>query len=75
MSEVTQQEYFVNEKNKNHMLGPHLSQAWHSSDGLAVGLCPSDVGQWDSSGLADDLRSCRVAEVHIVGRLLYEHRT
>ena len=75
MSEVTQQEYFVNEKNKNNMLGPHLSQAWHSSDGLPVRLGPSDVGEWNSPGLADNLGARGVAEVNIVWRFLYEHRT
>ena len=60
---------------KNHVLAPHLSQAWHSSDGLPVRLGPSDIRQWDSSGLADNLGSRGVAEVHIVWRFLYEHRT
>ena len=53
----------------------HLSQARNSSYGLPVSLGPGYVGQGHPPGLADDLGSGRVAEVHIVWRFLDEDRT
>ena len=61
-------EYFMAENS-------HLSEAWHRPDGFSVRLGPCDVWQWNSSGLADNFGSRRVAEVNIVRRLLDEHRT
>ena len=62
----------------NWLIGPtgsHLSEARNSCYGLSVSLGPGDVGQGHAPGLADDLGSGGVAEVHIVRRLLDEHRT
>ena len=53
----------------------NLSKAGHSSDVLSIWLGPGDVGERHAPSLADDLGPGGVTEVHIIRRLLYEHRT
>ena len=50
----------------------YLSETWDVFDDGSVALDPLDLGHGRSSGLADDLGSGRVGEVHLVGRFLDE---
>ena len=53
----------------------YLSESWYVLDNCSVRLEPRDLWHGCPPGLADDLSSCGVGEIHLVGRFLDEHRT